>query len=411
MKTPLFLLAPLIASTSFAQTRANEQDESVSESLFAQLCDWYGDDFGELYEKDDSPWIEEVTFEGRFHYQIGRIEGDDVRGNSFSENFDEFRRTRLTSEVSFLKFFELTASANFVDDGRFNVSDGGELAWGFDDFNALTLDFDWGKAFGKGPFDDITLSYGLSKLKLGTELHLSSNNLLTLERTGLADTLGGEQSRPTGVTIELEKDDWTTVLGVFANDPDRKFIQDWSDGVFFYGSLEWAPNKRWTLRIDHAHANQNRADTGLGYQYGSALSVDYDSKRWGITTETFFGRNNDDDARDPNREGFFYGLMVLPRVWLVKDQLQLVGRYQYAAASESEGFQLPNRYLRALHEPPNLDLDNGFGDENHSFYLGLNWSICDDQIRVLPGIAYETLNTSTGSFSATTYSLAFRTHF
>jgi hypothetical protein len=114
---------------------------------------------------------------------------------------------------------------------------------------------------------------------------------------------------------------------------------------------------------------------------------------------------------NPLRQGDFHGAIVMPWYWIVKDRLQLVARYQYARSDEPEGLRLDTRYVRALHSAPNPDLDSGFGDENHSFYLGLNWHLCGDNLKVMGGIAYDTMSARTDTIDATTYLLAIRTYF
>lgn len=375
------------------------------------FCEWLSDDPGELFREKKNPWISQVELSGRFHYQFGRVEGEDVRGNSFGDSFDEFRRLRLTAKVDFLKYFELEVGSNLVSDLRSRAQPNNSLDFGHDDFDAITLGFDIGKAFGKGPFDDIKLTYGRMKLKIGDEVHTSSNDLLTIERSALANELGGDESRPTGATLELEKDDWTAVFGVFSNEADGHAIANWNDGIFYYGSLEWEPNKRWTLRLDHAHADSSDADTALDYKHATVFSTIYESKRWGFSSDLVYVANNNDNSRDPLREGNFFGGVFTPWVWLVRDRLQLVGRYQYARAEESESLRLPNRYIRGLDLPPTTDLDGGRSDENHSFYLGLNWTLCEGNLNLLSGISHDLVSAPTDNFSATTYLFALRTSF
>lgn len=407
--TTLFI--PSAFAEQIVSTSKFDSDSEAPSCWAGDFCQWWSDDPGELYRDKKNPWIQKVELSGRFHYQFGRVVGEDVRGNNFGQNFDEFRRARISAEVDFLEYFEVEVGINLVDDNRFRADENNSLDWGHDDFDAITLSFDIGDALGKGPFDDIKITYGHMKLDVSDEVHTSSNDLKTIERSALTDRLGGDESRPTGVVIEFEKDDWTAILGVFSNEDDDHPLANWNDGLFFYGSLEWEINKDWTLRLDHAHANDNRADTALGYKHGTAFSVIYDTKHWGFSSDFIYARNNNDDSRDPLREGSFYGGVFVPWMWIVKDKLQLVGRYQYARADETEGFQIQNRYAGGQHLPPTTDLDSGFGDENHSFYLGMNWTLCEESVRLMGGISHDLVSARTDEFSATTYLLAVRTFF
>lgn len=417
MKFPFLLFLGLACGSSLAGKEAVFEDfpeeETVVESHCAagDFCEWWADDPGEIYRNKKNPWIQQVEISGRFHYQFGRVEGEDVRGNDFEKSFVEFRRARVSAEVDFLEYFEVEVGINLVDDNRYRANHPDTLDWGHDSFDSVKFGFDLGDLLGDRFFDDIELTYGRMKLDMSEEVHTSSNDLLVIERSALTDRLGGDESRPTGLTLELEKGDWTAVLGLFSNEADYTFLSSWNDGLFFYGSLEWEPNKRWTLRLDHAHADQEQANSALGYRHGTALSVIYDSKRWGVSTDFVYAKNSHDESRNPLREGDFYGGVITPWVWLWEDRLRLVGRYQYARAQETEGFRLQNRYARGQHFPPTTDLDGGYGDENHSFYLGLNWLLCEESVRVMSGISHDLMSARTDDVSATTYLFAVRTFF
>lgn len=404
-----WLLLPLGASGAAIKNAAG--DEKSRKCWGGDFCEWWLDDPGEIYRSKKSPWISKVEISGRFHYQFGRVEGEDVRGNAFANDFVEFRRARVTGEIDFLNFFELEVGVNLVDDRRYRAGVGENLNWGYDTFDAVALTFDIGDAFGKGPFDDITLTYGRMKLNVTEEVHTSSSKLMTIERSALSEILGGDESRVTGLTLELEKDDWTGVVGVFSNEDDSLMLADWDEGFFYYGSLAWAPRKRWTFRLDHVQAHREGRSDALGYDHATSLATIYESKHWGVTTDLMYGRNSTTEVRNPLREGDFYGGLFMPWVWLVEDKLQLVGRYQYARAENTEGFRLPNRYARALHSPPGTDLDGGFGDENHSFYLGLNWLLCEHNAKVMAGVSYDSMSARTDDFTAATYLFAVRTAF
>ena len=417
MKSPLLLALAiysaqaLSAKEGYFPEESFEAEEQNDGCWVGGFCDWWSDQPFELYRNKKNPWIEQIEISGRFHYQFGRVEGEDVRGNDFDADFVEFRRARVSAEIDFLSYFEVEVGVNLVDDRRHRAPAGNTLDWGYDSYDSIVLSFDIGDAIGKGPFDDIKLSYGRMKLKISEEVRTSSNDLLTIERSALSDRLGGDESRPTGVLLELEKGDWTGAFGAFSNETGSASLAGFGDGLFYYGSLEWEPKKRWTLRLDHAHADRNEANLALGYQHATSLAVIYDGKRWGLTTDLIYGTNSQDEARNPLREGDFYGGVVMPWLWIAKDRLQLVGRYQYARAEESEGFRLQNRYIRGQHLPPTTDLDGGFGDENHSFYLGLNWLLCEESIRIMSGISHDLISARSGEISATTYLFAIRTSF
>ena len=165
------------------------------------------------------------------------------------------------------------------------------------------------------------------------------------------------------------------------------------------------------LLLDHAQGDPTRTSNALGYDRATSLAVIYDSKRWGVSTNFIYGLSSDDEDGNSLREGDFFGGLVTPWVWLVKDRLQLVGRYHYARSTQTEGLRLQNRYIRGRSNTPITDLDGGFGDELHSFYAGLNLHFCEGSTKLMSGISYDMMSARTDDVSATTYLFAFRTSF
>ena len=56
-------------------------------------------------------------------------------------------------------------------------------------------------------------------------------------------------------------------------------------------------------------------------------------------------------------------------------------------------------------------MNDGLGDEHHSFYLGLNYLISGHNAKILTGIQYDDLKTPTGTITGTTLWFAYRTFF
>jgi hypothetical protein len=251
------------------------------------------------------------------------------------------------------------------------------------------------------------------KLKITEEAHMSSNEIYTLERSGLSDKLGGSEGRPTGVTLELQKGDWDLVVGAFSAEDDADFIGGWNDGQFYYASLKWKPSKDFWLLLDYTQNDQKgNFDDALGYGWASALSAVYQKKHWGIMGEFVYGDNGGGiSAPIPRRQGDFHGFVVMPWYWIIEDKLQAVVQYQYASSTETQGLQLPARYLRGDHDNLAVDVDNGRGSEHHMIYAGLNYHFCKDRLKIMGGVSYDDLSTRNSELDALTYQIAFRTSF
>ncbi|WP_193210774.1 porin [Luteolibacter marinus] len=415
-----FAVACLLAAIAPVTLHAGGDKDAVisppkaeKEKNNGDWCEWLEDDPGLLYDNKDNAWIQEFQVGGRFQYQTAYLEGTDVNGLDFNDNYDEIRRLRLETKTEFLNFFTAEFNVNLVSDDRFRQQTLRQLEWGYDRFDEASVEFDIEKAFGGGPFDNIKLKVGRMKLKVTEESHMSSREIYTIERSAISEKLGGDASRPTGVTLELEKGDWELVLGWFSAEDDADFIGGWNDGSFYYASLSWDATDRLKFVADYAQNDRKAGmDDALGYSWAASLSTIYERKRWGLITEAVYGDNGGGvSAIIPRRQGDFHAFVVMPWYWIVKDKLQAVVQYNYWSSPESQGIQIPSRYVRAYHDNPMVDVDNGRGNELHYLYGGLNYHLCGNRLKVMAGVAYNDLTTRRSDLKTLTYQFAFRTSF
>lgn len=421
MKTPVLstvllslaaALVPFVASAGTKEGKVEKATEKGTNN--GDWCEWLQSKPGLLYDRKKNPWIQSFRVGGRFHYQAAYVDGNDVNGRDFHDTYDEYRRLRLETKTVFLKHFTLEANVNLVDDRRFRDSVENDLDWGYDAFDEFSLEYDLGKAFGTGWFDNIRLKYGRMKLKISEEAHMSSKEIYTIERSAISDKLGGAASRPTGFTLELDKGPWELLLGVFSGEDDADFLGGWNDGEFFYGSLRWNATDRLKLRFDHVQNNQSGIDDALGYAWGSSLAAIYDDGRFGVLVNAMYGDNGGlrhNGHTQARRHGDFHGFVVMPWYWVLEDRLQVVMSYAYQGSEESEGIRLNSRYIREQHDDPLVDVNNGRGDEHHSLYLGVNYHFCRDNLKLMGGISYDRLSTPDGKVEALSYLIGLRTYF
>ena len=98
----------------------------------------------------------------------------------------------------------------------------------------------------------------------------------------------------------------------------------------------------------------------------------------------------------------------MPSYWLVEDKWEAVARYSYQGSDEDNGIRTNSRYARRDHGG---DVNSGRGDEHHSIYGGLNYYLCGHKSKIMTGIEWETLDTTSGDVDASTLWLAYRTYF
>ena len=405
-------MALLTAGAALAGGEADTK-EKKSEEKERSLCDWLTDSPGRLYDDKDSWFLNRVDIGGRFHYQAAYVGGKDINGRRFHDTYDEYRRVRLETEVEFLRFLSLETNVNLVDDRRFSDSYPQDLDWGYDTFDTFALELDLDKAFDLEWLDKLEFVYGKMKLKMGEESHQSSREILTIERSAISDKVGGNESRPTGGMLTVGKDDLELTLGMFSGEDDADLLGGWNDGRFYYGSLSWEPGDHWRLVYDHVFSSQHGRDMALGYAWAGSLAAVYEDDAWGVLVNGIYGDNGGADHGNVQRrrQGDFWGGTVMPWYWIMEDRLQFVCAFQFQGADEVEGIRLDNRYVRARHDDPLIDVDNGRGDKSLTYYAGLNYYLCGNSAKIMGGVTHTRLDTRNGEVSALSYMVAYRMYF
>ena len=123
-----------------------------------------------------------------------------------------------------------------------------------------------------------------------------------------------------------------------------------------------------------------------------------------------YGDNGGSDYEsNPDRQGSFWGVVIMPSTYIIEDKLEFVARYAYQGAEEDEGIRTNSRYFRD--NAVDADINSGRGDSHHSIYLGLNYYLCGHNSKVLLGVEYDKLDTPDGDADATTLWAAYRTYF
>jgi len=367
-------------------------------------CTWLQSKPGTLYKNAENPWLQSFNIGGRFHYQAAYLEGEDVNGRDFNDTYDDYRRVRIETKIEFLKYFAANIKLNMVNDGR---SAGNDLDWGYDTFDEAVFTFDIKKAFGAGSLDALKLNYGRFKFNMTEEVHMSSKEIYTVERSAIANKLYGNPNRASGFTLDAAQGKWSGTFGFFSSEDDSEFIGGYNDGYAYYLSLAHATNDEWRFVLDFVINDEDGgSDDYLRYAWATALNAIYTKDRFGAITTLVLGENNDAGVRG----GSFNSLMVMPYYWVVEEKLQAVFQYQYAGSSEAEGMRTNSRYVRSQHSA-GVNVNSGRGDELHTLYAGLNYHICGDNAKIMTGVEYSALDTPAGDVNALTYLVAFRTFF
>lgn len=378
------------------------------------FCSWLGGKPGTLYKSKTNPYIQEIGFFGRLHYQGAWIDGKSDGQDFWYDNGGQFRRARLGARVKFLNYFHVWANADMVRDTRSSV---GGLDWGYQNLYEAQILFDAQKAFNWDSHSKFNVGYGKSEVKVAYESNTSSKKIKTIERSAISNKIFSAPM--TGAWVDAKIGKWGYYGGVFSTAADTE-VAGWDAGTLYTARANYDLADAMSFDAADVHAAISYIDhkegTGIffNYKWATSLAFTAEQGRANYLVNMIYGDNRD-DALTPDRGGQFWGFVFMPSYWITENNLEAVFRYQYQGASESKGIRLNSRYARNAGVPNQENipvLAGGRGDQHHSAYLGLNYYFCGNNSKVMAGIEYDDFKSDgTAVYQGITYSLAYRMYF
>lgn len=317
-----------------------------------------------LYKNKDNPVLQELKLRGRYHGQYHWLDSD--QGN---EDSWEDRRSRFGIDAKLFNQFDLRVDVQSSDE--------------FDPFYNGLVD-----AYIKWrPSDAFNLTVGRQKPQIAYYDFLqSTNNQPTFERSQIFNQL--RVDRVTGAVADGKIGNFTYQAGIYSNDIDLEFGQ-FDAGIAFgagvgYNLKEALGTDKADLRFDWLHSDSEDSKATILDRYEDLFTTTFWLKegRFGLVTELFLATGGDpgwDDA---------FGFFIQPTYDIVKDKLQLVGRYSFSTGDGSNSIQAQSRYERRA---PELT-GSGRGDQYNAFYGGFQYFIYGDKLKVLGGAEYATVD-------------------
>jgi len=233
-----------------------------------------------------------------------------------------------------------------------------------------------------------------SQYSVDPTLRMTPNLPVIVQQNAPANALGLEYSE--------YNDFWNWSLGYYADSTDRN-IPSWSanNGVMHIGigynfGLVNVPSKPaqrefQEVRVDYYNNNSGAGSSVINaVDHVMAFSFLSQSDRVTVNTDFILG----------NGASTSWGLNLTAGYWLMSDKLQLVGQLEHAGASEDNGINVGWGLPGALSHTTSarsIELDGTLsGNRFNSAYVGLNWYLFEQRLRLMAGAEYRAL-TNAGS--------------
>lgn len=369
-------------------------------NLSAQLSDEFCQhlkDFGKFYAKQNSLALQSAKLFLSYQHQIGHIDGTDNSGQALDDSFEEFRRVWVGISGKVASYWKFKVVSQVSNDR--NAYPGDYRQWGHETFRAANITFDADQFWNIDGLETLEIGYGRRTGRMADEWQRSSTMIHCLERSSFSNKLwlyDKEKGNPLATWIKWTAGKHTFDAAVFSGTYDD-YLGGWEDSKVFYASWLGDYSKGSSFDSIEYWISYYQQD-GLisedrlagGNDWALSLVNRIKNGPWAFHSTLAWGDSG--DQSNPNREGSFGGFVLMPMYWLKDEKMKVVSRFLYQKSDLSEGLKLNSRYAPlADTRDSSIDLNSGRGDQHQGIYLGLNYYLCGENLKLVSGIQHDEL--------------------
>ena len=334
--------------------------------------------FAEWYDNDQNPAIQSVLFSGRFQYEYASVDDDEATHNEWN-----VRRTRLgvRSEM----FNQLTVHA----EAEFNPQEADPFYMRFTD-----LYLEWSRSA------PLAVTVGKQGVPFTMDGSTSSKELLTIDRSNLANNMWFPQEYVPGVSVSGEASDWVYHLGGYSSGERNREFGEFNGSGFTLGILGY--DFADAMRVDEALVRGNyvyqnpdvRNTFTRQLRHMASVNLTLREGRWGV-------RGDASTASGYQGQSDLWGTMMMP-FFDMTSKLQFVARYTYLKSEDPNGVRLA-RYENKL--------SGGRGNRYSELYLGVNYFFYGHKLKLQSGVQFADMADSAndgGSYSGIGFATGLR---
>jgi phosphate-selective porin OprO/OprP len=338
------------AAPGWAQsnTQAAEQKApSAYDRIWGRFTNWYDD--------KDNPVVQRVVFTGRYHQDFALVRAD--QGDIEEWNV---RRVRFGPRVTFFRnfLFHTEVEVNPQERDPFYVR--------------LT---DAYVAWSRTPA--LTITAGKHSVPFTQEGATSSRELLTIDRSNLANNIWFGQEYMPGLSVSGRKNAWTYRGSVYSAGAANREFGEFNGGLFTLAALGYDFGSKLGVKEAVVTGNylyqQPDANNTFTRRYEHITSANFrlDDGRWGVRGDvsTAVGYLGQRDV---------WSFMLMP-FFNATDALQFVGRYTFVDGDGDNGVALPTYENRVA---------RGSGDQYREGYLGVNYYFYGHRLKLQSGVEF-----------------------
>lgn len=362
----MILSVPVSAA---AQTAA-AKEPSAYDKAWRRFTEWYAE--------DSNPIVQRVLLSGRFHLDYATIDAD--QGDLSEWNI---RRLRIGPRITLFRRFTLHSEVELDPQRR-------------DPFYVRFTDFYL--MWTKNP--QVVLTVGKQSAPFTLDGANSSRELLTIDRSNLANNIWFPQEYIPGVSLSGRRAPWVYRVGVYSSGAMNREFGEFSGGTATLGVLgyDFAPTmgvREALLTGNYVYQNPDRDNTFTRQlEHIGSINFRFEDTKWGAradlsTASGYLGQSD------------MWAFQGMPFV-NVTSKLQVVGRYTFIESDAPNGIRLATYESRLV---------AGRGDTYEELYFGANYYFYGHRLKLQTGVQFADMSDRAndgGEFSGVAWTTGLR---
>lgn len=309
--------------------------------------------FAEWYDDKSNPVVQRVLFSGRFHYDFAAVDANDDEIREWNVRRLRFG-PRVTMFRDYLVHAEVELNPQEADPFYQRITDA-YVAW------------------QKHP--EAVITVGKQNVQFTQEGSTSSRELLTLDRSNLANNIWFSQEYMPGLSVSGRSAPWNYRVGVYSAGAMNREFGTFTGDLFTMSTLGYDFARKLGVRDAtltgnylYQHPDVDNTFTRRFEHIGS-IHFRFEDGPWGLRTDVsmtkaYLGQRN------------LVAAMAMP-YFNVTEKLQLVARYTFVDSDGLNGISLATYENR---------ITTDRGDRYHEGYAGVNYYFYAHRLKLQSGV-------------------------
>ncbi len=315
--------------------------------------------FAEWYHNDQNEAVQSVLFSGRFQYEFAAVDAD--QGTHHEWNV---RRVRLGVKSELFHEFTVHVEVGLNPQER-------------DPFYKRLTD-----AYVEWEANDIfALTVGKQGVPFTMDGSTSSKDLLTIDRSNLANNMWFPQEYMPGVSTSGGRSNWVYQLGIYSGGSANGEFGEFDGSAFGLLSLGYDFSEALgvedaALRGNYVYQDPDPNNTFTRQlQHVVSVNFRFEVDRWGFRSDFSAGAGY-------MGQSDLWGVMTMP-FFNLTSRFQVVGRHTYVRSRGANGVRLA-RYENQV--------TDGRGDRYNELYVGVNYYFYGHKLKLQSGLQFADMN-------------------